>query len=198
MAKLINNPLMQGVSGIIGKTLIFRQMKNGTTVIAMRPKPRTKPITPAEAATHHRFKEAAYIAKQRIQDPILKAQYLAKAKPGQSAYLVALTEYLNSPKTKQQTLKTLDIDAKKAINIPNKLNIAISKNAIKNRKQTSPLNHKIKPVKDKLHRRIAVPNAKSQNYRSKPSNKPRNLNDETAKREQLPISIQPHTSITNR
>ena len=173
---------MQGVSGKIGKTLIFRQMKNGTTVIAMRPKPRTKPITPAEAATHQRFKEAAHIAKKRAQDPILRAQYLAKAKPGQSAYLVALTEYLNTPKTKQETLEKPNIDAKKTINIPNKLNITISKNANKNRNQTSPLKHKIKPIKDKLHRPIAVPNATSQNYRSKPSNKPRKLNAETAQR----------------
>ncbi len=189
MAKLINNPVMQGVSGKIGKTLIFRQMKNGTTVIAMRPKPRTKPITPAEAATHQRFKEAAHIAKKRSQDPILRAQYLAKAKPGQSAYLVALTEYLNTPKTKQETLENPNIDAKKTINIPNKLNIAISKNAIKNRNQTSPLKHKIKPIKDKLNRPIAVPNATSQNYRSKPSNKPRNISYETAKEEQPPIII---------
>jgi len=181
MAKLINNPLMQGVSGKIGKTLIFRQMKNGTTVIAMRPKPRTKPITPAEAATHQRFKEAAHIAKKRSQDPILRAQYLAKAKPGQSAYLVALTEYLNTPKTKQENLENPNIHAKKTLNIPNKLNIAISKNAIKNSIQTSPLKHKIKPIKDKLHRRIAVPNPTNQNYRSKPSNKPKNLSDETAK-----------------
>jgi len=180
MAKLINNPVMQGVSGKIGKTLIFRQMKNGTTVIAMRPKPRTKPITPAEAATHQRFKEAALIAKKRSQDPILRAQYLTKAKPGQSAYLVALTEYLNTPKTKQETLENPNTDAKKTINTPNKLNIAISKNGNKNRNQTSPLKHKIKLIKDKLHRRIAVPNATNQNYRSKPSNKPRNLNDETS------------------
>jgi len=179
MAKLINNPLMQGASGIIGKTLIFRQMKNGTTVIAMRPKPRTKPITPAEAATHQRFKEAAHKAKKRAQDPILRAQYLAKAKPGQSAYLVALTEYLNTPKT----LENPNIDDKKTLNIPNKLNITISKNAVKNRNKISPLKHKIKPLKDKLHRRIAVPNANSQNYRSKSSNKPRNLNYETANRE---------------
>ena len=182
MAKLIKNTVMQGVSGIIGKTLIFWQMKNGTTVIAMRPKPRTKPITPAEAATHERFKEAAHIAKKRALDPILRAQYLAKAKPGQSAYLVALTEYLNAPKTKQETLKNPNMVAKKTINTPNKLNITISKNAIKNRNQTSPLKHRIKPIKDKLHRPIAVPNATSQNYRSKPSNKPKDLSFETAER----------------
>jgi len=189
MAKLINNVVMQGVSGIIGKILIFRQMKNGTTVIAMRPKPRTKPITPAEAATHQRFKEAAHIAKKRSQDPILRAQYLAKAKPGQSAYLVALTEYLNAPKIATQTPKNTSIHPKKAINTPNKLNITIYKNAIKNRNQASPLKRKIKPIKDKLYRQITVPNATNQNYRSKLSNKPGNLSYETAKGEQPPITI---------
>ena len=183
---------MQGASGIVGKTLIFRQMKNGTTVIAMRPKPRTKPITPAEAATHQRFKEAAHIAKQRIQNPILKAQYLAKAKPGQSAYLVALTEYLNTPKTKQETLENPNTDAKKAINIPNKLNITIFNNANKNRNQALPSKHKIKPIKDRLYRRTAAPNAPNQNYRSKQSNMPRNLSHETAEEKHLNSSPAPN------
>jgi len=155
MAKLIKNTVMQGVSGIIGKTLIFRQMKNGTTVIAMRPKPRTKPITPAEAATHQRFKEAAHIAKKRIQDPILRAQYLARAKPGQSAYLVALTEYLNTPKTKQENFKSPNIEPVKTVNTPSKLNITISKNTTtnNNRNYALPLNFKVRPIKHKLHRR---------------------------------------------
>ena len=170
---------MQGVSGLVGKTLIFRQMKNGTTVIAMRPKPRTKPITPAEAATHERFKEAAHIAKKRTQDPKLRAQYLAKAKPGQSAYLVALTEYLNTPKIKQEALETHIVEPINTVNVPNKLNITISKNANKNRNQALPLKHKIKPIKLKLHRRKSASNTTIQNYRKKPSNKPhpKSIND---------------------
>ena len=83
---------MQGVSG-----------KNGTTIIAQRPKPRTKPVTSAEALTHDRFRAAAHIAKKRSQDPMLRPQYLARAQPGQSAYFVALKEYLNTHKTKNTT-----------------------------------------------------------------------------------------------
>jgi len=169
MAKLINNTVMQGVSGIIGKTLIFRQMKNGTTVIAMRPKPRTKPITPAEAATHQRFKEAAHIAKKRSQDPILRAQYLAKAKPGQSAYLVALTEYLNTPKTKQETFKSPSIEPEKTVNATRKPVSPMYKNAYKNRNHALPLKFKMKPIRHKLSRRIAAPSTTTQDYQSKSS-----------------------------
>ncbi len=169
MAKLIKNTVMQGVSGIIGKTLIYRQMKNGTTVIAMRPKPRTKPITPAEAATHQRFKEAAYIAKQRLQDPILRAQYLAKAKPGQSAYLVALTECLNTLKTKQETFKSPNIEPINTVNTTSKPNITISKNTNNNRNHVLPLKFKVKPIKHKPHRRTFDPSTTNQNYQSKSS-----------------------------
>ena len=103
MAIQTQNVVMQGVSGKIGRTLVFRQMKNGTTIIAQRPKPRTKPVTAAEALTHDRFRAAAHIAKKRSQDPMLRPQYLARAQPGQSAYFVALKEYLNAHKTKDTT-----------------------------------------------------------------------------------------------
>ena len=99
MAIQTQNVVMQGVSGKIGKTLVFRQMKNGTTIIAQRPRPRTKPITAAEALTHDRFRAAAHIASKRSRDPMLRPQYLARAQPGQSAYFVALKEYLNAHKT---------------------------------------------------------------------------------------------------
>ena len=129
MAIQTQNVVMQGISGKIGKTLVFRQMKNGTTIIAQRPKPRTKPITAAEALTHHRFRAAAHIAKKRSQDPILRPQYLARAQPGQSAYFVALKEYLNAHKTNPTADSVHQcVDAVKAtVKKPAEINLEIAK-----------------------------------------------------------------------
>ena len=129
MAIQTQNVVMQGVSRKIGRTLVFRQMKNGTTVIAQRPKPRSKPVTAAEALTHDRFRAAAHIAKKRSQDPMLRPQYLARAQPGQSAYFVALKEYLNAHKT-NTTADTIhrSVDAVTArVNKPAEINLEIAK-----------------------------------------------------------------------
>ncbi len=100
MAKSILNVVMQGASGKIGKTLVFRQLSNGETVIANRPKPRTKPLSANEEAHRERFLYATYLAKKLINDQVLGPLYLTKAQPGKSAYTVALTDCLSSPKIK--------------------------------------------------------------------------------------------------
>lgn len=105
MAKSIQNVVMQGASGKIGKTLVFRQMMNGETVIANRPKPRSKPLTPDQEAFRDRFSNAASLAKSLIEDPILAQQYLAVAKPGQSAYKVAIRDCLVAPQIKSVDLE---------------------------------------------------------------------------------------------
>ncbi len=108
MAKSIQNVVMQGASGKIGKTLVFRQLSNGETVIANRAKPSTLPLTAKQQAVIDRFKQASYTAKILSQDPILKPQYLAKAKPGQSAYFMAMKDCLNPPKIKGIYLDNYD------------------------------------------------------------------------------------------
>lgn len=100
MAKSILNVVMQGASGKIGKTLVFRQLRNGETVIANRAKPRSTPPTAEEAATRERFLEATYLAKRLAKDPVLRPQYLAIAAPGQSAYIMAMADCLNPPQIK--------------------------------------------------------------------------------------------------
>jgi hypothetical protein len=100
MAKSILNVVMQGASGKIGKTLVFRQMRNGETVISNRPKKRTVPLTIAEEEHRERFLEASYLAKRLAKDPVFGPQYLAKAAPGQSAYTVAMTDCLLPPQIK--------------------------------------------------------------------------------------------------
>ena len=105
MAKSHLNVVMQGASGKIGKTLVFRQMSNGETVIANRSKPRTAPATPAEEATRERFINASYLAKKLQHDPTYGPQYQEKREPGKSTYMVAMADCLTSPKIKGIFLK---------------------------------------------------------------------------------------------
>jgi len=108
MAKSIQNVVMQGASGKIGKTLVFRQLSNGETVIANRAKPRTLPPSVHQEANQSRFLNAIYLAKILAVDPILRPQYLAKAKPGQSAFNMALKDCFNAPKIKGIHLDAYD------------------------------------------------------------------------------------------
>ncbi len=99
MAKSILNVVMQGASGKIGKMLVFRQTRNGETVIAIRGKKRSTPPTAKEQAVRERFREAAYTAKMLVKDPIYGPRYLAIAKEqGKTAYIIAMKDCLTNPK----------------------------------------------------------------------------------------------------
>lgn len=100
MAKSIENFVMQGASGKIGKMLVFRQRAD-QTIIAKRPKKNNQPLTLAQLEVRDRFTEAAYYAKTAISNPVLKEEYLAKAKLGQSAYNVAFADYLKAPELRK-------------------------------------------------------------------------------------------------
>lgn len=101
MARSTNNVVMKGVSGTIGKMLVFRTNAADKTIVARRPKPSTKPLTVDQIAVRERFAEAAFYAKTAIQDPITKGEYQAKAKVGQSAYNVAFADYLKAPELRK-------------------------------------------------------------------------------------------------
>ncbi|WP_293298542.1 hypothetical protein [Pedobacter sp. UBA4863] len=97
MARSTNNVVMKGVSGTIGKMLVFRTNAADKTIIARRPKQSNKPLTVGQLEVRERFTEAAYYAKSAIGNPVLKEQYQAKARPGQSAYNIAFADYLKAP-----------------------------------------------------------------------------------------------------
>ncbi len=105
MAKSILNVVMQGASGKIGKMLVFRQTRNGETVIAIRGKKRSTPLSAKEEAVRERFREAAHTAKILAKDPVYGAVYRAKAKEqGKTAYILAMKDCLTSPNTKSTKL----------------------------------------------------------------------------------------------
>lgn len=96
---------MQGASGKIGKTLVFRQAENGETIIANRAKKSRKPPHPKQLESIDKFTVAAYIAKIYAKDPILGPQYAEKGKKLQkTAYNMAMQDCLRPP-----IIKTVDL-----------------------------------------------------------------------------------------
>lgn len=96
MARSKFNVLTHGLSGLVGELLVFRQKAN-KTYVSGRPRPSTNPIKATSLAIRDKFKRAALYAKGVMDNLSLKAQYQQTAKPGQTAYNMAFTDYQKSP-----------------------------------------------------------------------------------------------------
>lgn len=93
-----SNALTRGLSGMIGKVLVFRRVGNETIVSAAPVKHNNWSM--AQQQLRSRFKEAAAYAKGQIQNPVIRMAYAntIKDKPCRTAYHAALTDFLNPPK----------------------------------------------------------------------------------------------------
>ena len=91
MARL-NNNLLHGISGGIGKQLVFKKYGNKTVVTKY---PDMSGIKPSEQQVEKRkiFAAAVAYAKGISRNPLKKAEYQKKVKPGESVYHFALKEY---------------------------------------------------------------------------------------------------------
>ena len=87
---------MRGARGALGKELVFRQ-RAGKTVISLPPKPPKGPSSELQQMTRTRFREAMLYARAELADPLKKAAYAARALPGQTAWNVAVADYLRRP-----------------------------------------------------------------------------------------------------
>ncbi|SKB64176.1 hypothetical protein [Daejeonella lutea] len=96
MARSKFNVLTHGLSGLVGDMLVFRQ-KAGKTFVSGRPKPSTKPLKAIALTIRDRFKRAASYAASVMSNLTLKDEYQLTAKPGQSAYNMAFSDYQKAP-----------------------------------------------------------------------------------------------------
>ena len=94
MARLAANSSLNGISGQLGKQLVFK--KYGDKIVVTQ-YPDMSRIKPSPLQKHKRaiFKEAVAYAKNINRNPVLKKEYLQKVKRGESVYHFALKEYLN-------------------------------------------------------------------------------------------------------
>jgi len=102
MAKVRNNIVTKGLSGLLGDQIVFRNDKTGRTIVAMRPTFNGERVFNASQLAHQdAFRQAIAFAKTAKNNPV----YVAKAEGTvKSAYNLAVADWFTQP-------EVLDIDA---------------------------------------------------------------------------------------
>src|SRR6476661_8292798 len=88
------NIATEGLSGRILQ-FVFSQ-RHGKTFVGHSPET-SEDVSEAQKQVRSTFKMAATYAKGILSDPAIKTAYQQKAKPGQSAYNVALADFFRAP-----------------------------------------------------------------------------------------------------
>lgn len=96
MAKAQKNIVIQGIRGTIGNQLVFRQGKNGRTIISKKPTfADDRVFSEAQKEHHGSFKEAAAYAKAAAKTEPIYAELAAGEY--HSAYNAALADWFHRP-----------------------------------------------------------------------------------------------------
>lgn len=96
MSQIKNNVLLHGISGMLGKLLVFRHIR-GKLVVSNRPTKRGI-LTDHQKKMKNRFLRAVQYARTQITNPESKAEYETGITiKKHSAYHVALTDHLIAP-----------------------------------------------------------------------------------------------------
>jgi len=97
MSKVKDNIVTRGLSGKLGKQIVFRHW-SGATFLAKAPIfSQSSAATEASVRNRQRFKEAVIYAKKVMNDPQLKQAYYSKRKPRQTAYNRAVQDFFSAP-----------------------------------------------------------------------------------------------------
>ena len=95
MAKVKRNLILQGISGAIDKTLVFRQMRDGSTILSAAPDFSRRVFSKGQLTHQSRFQEAAAYARRAAKTNPIYAE-LAKGTT-KTAYNIALSDWFNPP-----------------------------------------------------------------------------------------------------
>ena len=96
MAKVGDNIVTHGFSGKLGNLIVFRN-RGGKTYVAKAPRKREQEWTEAQEQHRLLFQEAVLYAKNAIADPATKDAYKASAEEGETAYNVAVADFMKAP-----------------------------------------------------------------------------------------------------
>ena len=97
MARLAAHSLLAGISGALGKEVVFKKYADGIVVTKM---PDMSGVQPSLRQSERRelFQQAVYYAKAINRDPELKKAYAAKLKEGKSVFNYAIQEFMEREK----------------------------------------------------------------------------------------------------
>jgi hypothetical protein len=101
MATVQVNPIINGLSGMLGRTIVFKNLR-GKTIVTSYPRP-PKKQSEQQRTNRSKFRDAAFYAQTVLLDEEKKAYYQKKAKELKlpNAYTAAITDYMRSPQLKQ-------------------------------------------------------------------------------------------------
>lgn len=104
MAIVIQNFMLKGLKGTLGKSVVFKQYRGRTIVCAYPEKKHVKP-TLWQKQNNERFKRAVAYAKAILADPKKSAAYAKKVKKGERVYHYAIREYMRKTRELDVRLK---------------------------------------------------------------------------------------------
>ena len=95
MAKVQNNIITEGLSGSLGRQIVFRQGKGGQTIVAVRPSSSAdREFSPAELARQEAFRNAIVYAKSAREEAV----YITKAQgTPMNPFNAAVADWFNEP-----------------------------------------------------------------------------------------------------
>ena len=96
MSKVRSNVLVRGVSGKLGNQVVFRILRDGSTVMCLPPDFSNRKLSKDQKEHHERFREAAAYAKVAAQRQPIYAELAAGTL--KNAYNIALSDWFHSPK----------------------------------------------------------------------------------------------------
>jgi hypothetical protein len=95
MAKVKPNSPIASLSGKLGDKLVFRQRKDGTTIVTVMPDFSDRVFSEGQLATQSRFKEASAYAKVAAKTQPVYAELAERTH--QAAYNLALSDWFRAP-----------------------------------------------------------------------------------------------------
>lgn len=96
MAQSKNNIITHGLSGKVGDLIVFRN-RNGKTYVASKPRSHTGEMTEGQKEHQKLFQQAVIYARSVLTSPETKQAYKDAADEGESAYNVAVADFMNAP-----------------------------------------------------------------------------------------------------
>ncbi len=95
MAEVKANPIVQGLSGGLGRDLMFRRLRDGRTILCVKPDFSKRVFSETQLSHQERFKQAAAYAKWAAQTQPIYAELAAGTM--KTAYNVALSDWFHPP-----------------------------------------------------------------------------------------------------
>ncbi|NJK85253.1 MAG: hypothetical protein HC906_04085 [Bacteroidales bacterium] len=93
MARLKRNIITSGISGSIGKQIVFKQYGDITIISAYPDMSRVKP-SESQKNERKKFGSAMAYAKRILKDPSIKAAYAEKTKGLQKIHNIAVSDFI--------------------------------------------------------------------------------------------------------